>query len=263
MFHLTREVRFGVDSGADAQLLAPPANSFAGFPTLGGLGAHFALQVTLAGQLDPDSQYLINIKRIDSAVRQRAIGMVMAAFRAIPPRPAARLAIDLFAALREGWGNIDLQSIRLALSPYLSVAVQAPEQTMVRLSQRFEFSASHRLNNPGLSDEENRRIFGKCSNPHGHGHNYELRVTLRGEPDANGLLIEIPAFERIVATQVIDRLDHKNLNIEVPAFASLIPSVENIARIIYGMLVAHIPSPAQLHSVTVWETSKTWCEYSE
>ena len=135
---------------------------------------------------------------------------------------------------------------------------------MMRLSQKFEFSASHRLHNPQLSDEENRKTFGKCNNPLGHGHNYEVQVTLLGTPDATGVLIDIPAFERIVAETVIERFDHKNLNAEVPEFRALIPSVENIAKVIYDLLKPRLKSDrANLVSVTVWETPKTCCEYTE
>jgi 6-pyruvoyltetrahydropterin/6-carboxytetrahydropterin synthase len=135
---------------------------------------------------------------------------------------------------------------------------------MLRLSQKFEFSASHRLHNPALSDEENRTCFGKCNNPAGHGHNYELQVTLRGEPDANGVLCDVPAFERIVGETVIEHFDHKNLNAELEDFRELIPSVENIARVIFGLLKPKFETGrARLASVTVWETPKTWCEYFE
>lgn len=135
---------------------------------------------------------------------------------------------------------------------------------MVRLSQKFEFSASHRLHNPSLSDQANRDTFGKCNNPHGHGHNYEVQVTLAGEPDAGGVLVDVPVFERIVAEAAIDRFDHKNLNVELPEFEDVIPSVENIARAIYRLLKPRFSdSRGKLASVTVWETPKTSCEYSE
>ena len=135
---------------------------------------------------------------------------------------------------------------------------------MVRLSQKFEFSATHRLHNPALTDDANRSTFGKCNNPHGHGHNYEVQVTLAGEPDASGLLVEVPRFERTVAEAVIDRFDHKNLNVELPEFREAIPSVENIARVIYRLLKPRFgEARGKLASVTVWETPKTWCEYSE
>jgi 6-pyruvoyltetrahydropterin/6-carboxytetrahydropterin synthase len=135
---------------------------------------------------------------------------------------------------------------------------------MVRLSQKFEFSATHRLHNPALSDDENCRTYGKCNNPHGHGHNYEVQVTLAGTPGKTGLLVDVPAFERIVATTVIDRFDHKNLNVELAEFRDVIPSVENIASTIFKLLKPPFTDMgAKLASVTVWETPKTWCEYSE
>ena len=139
------------------------------------------------------------------------------------------------------------------------------------ITRRAEFSASHRLHNPSLSDDENRAKFGKCNNPHGHGHNYEVQVTLRGTPDPKtGVVTDVPAFEQIVAATVIDKLDHKNLNVEVPEFRDgeggrgLIPSVENIAMTIYRLLKPKLAlGDTRLASVTVWETPKTWCEYSE
>ena len=135
---------------------------------------------------------------------------------------------------------------------------------IVTVTRRLRFNAAHRLHNPALSDEENKALFGKCNNPCGHGHNYEVQVTLVGEPDANGLLVDIPAFERVVAEAAIDRFDHKNLNVELPEFKDVIPSVENIARVMYRLLKPRFAkSRGNLASVTVWETPKTWCEYSE
>lgn len=131
---------------------------------------------------------------------------------------------------------------------------------MIRLTQKFEFSASHRLHNPALSDAANRACFGKCNNPAGHGHNYEVQVAISGKPKADGTLVCLPDLERLVASTVIDRFDHKHLNLEVPEFAELNPTVENIARIIFGLLK---PVVANLASITVWETPKTWCEFSE
>ena len=276
MFRLTREVRFAVnaDDPARAPTSANP-NGYAGAPPLLGFGQFLALQVTLLGELDPSSHYLRNIKEIDQAVRRAAVPLLSeratAAFRrrapaADTPGPVSAL-LDTFAALRGAWPGATLDALRLGLSPFLSLAVLASEVDMpaARLSHKFEFSASHRLHNPDFTDEQNRRTFGKCSNPHGHGHNYELQVTLAGPPETvTGLLIDLPAFEQIVATTVIDRFDHRNLNVEVADFNDLIPSVENIARVIYRLLKPRFADAgAKLASVTVWETPKTWCEYSE
>ncbi|RME41388.1 MAG: 6-carboxytetrahydropterin synthase [Planctomycetota bacterium] len=133
---------------------------------------------------------------------------------------------------------------------------------MVELTRAFEFSAAHRLWSETLSDEENLRIFGKCSNPHGHGHNYVLEVTVGGTPDeVTGTLIGPPELDRVVRERVIDPFDHKNLNVEVPEFCTINPSVENIARVIWDRLV-EVLGPQRLARVRVWETAKTYAEYA-
>ena len=267
MFRLTREVRFAVNSQRDAQLAGKPSNSYAGFPSLTGLGHYFALRVSVTGPLDPASQYLINIKKIDAIVREHGVPLVQAAVctggQLRTPELLVRALFDrLGPALPSGAA---LHGLTLSLSPFLCFGCLASELPMVRLSQKFEFSATHRLHNPSLSDEENCRTYGKCNNPHGHGHNYEVQVTLAGEPDQSvGVLIDVPAMERIVSSTVIDRFDHKNLNVETEEFRDLIPSVENIAMVIFRMLKPQFERQrARLASVTVWETPKTWCEYSE
>ena len=132
---------------------------------------------------------------------------------------------------------------------------------MVRLTQCFEFSAAHRLHVAKFSDEENRRTFGKCNNPGGHGHNYQVEVTVAGTPDSgDGCVLPLPRLEQIVKESVIDRLDHKHLNTDTPEFASVNPSVENIAVAIWRMLADKV-APARLDSVRVWETPKTFAEY--
>ena len=260
MHRLTRQVRFGINDVAESDLEGPPTNSYAGFPTLSGFGRYLSLEVTLAGDPDPTSSYVVNIKEIDEAVRSRAIPVIGRAIRAGGAKPAVMVS-ELFKLLSD-WPPLTLEKVRLNLSPFLSLTATAAELSMIELSQKFEFSATHRLHNPVASDEQNRKTFGKCNNPHGHGHNYELQVTLTGTPDSSGVLIDIPAFERIVAQTVIDKFDHKNLNIELPEFKERIPTVENIALVIYRLLKPKFDA-TKLKSVTVWETPKTWCEYSE
>ena len=104
-------------------------------------------------------------------------------------------------------------------------------------------------------------MFGKCNNPNGHGHNYVVEVTISGELDGRtGAVLPLPRFEQIVSERVISLLDHKHLNLEVREFREVNPSVENIARVVWEMLVDHLV-PARLHSVRVWETPKTWAEH--
>lgn len=259
MFRLTREVRFTIDPRQPAQIAV--TNGYGGYPSQTGFGNYFALRVTLEGELQPDTGYLRNIKEIDEVIRREGIAILAQAMRG--GDGATAVPVGLFAKLRGGWPGASLDQIDLSLTPFLSVGCLAKEYPMVRLSQKFEFSAAHRLHNPAMSDAENRQAFGKCNNPLGHGHNYELQVTLVGTPDTGGRLIAVPAFEQIVADAVIDRFDHKFLNTEVAEFRELNPSVENIAKVIYGLLKPRFAGPARLAGVTVWETPKTWCEYSE
>jgi 6-pyruvoyltetrahydropterin/6-carboxytetrahydropterin synthase len=264
MFRLTREVRFAVNlrgQADDPQLADGPTNSFGGFPSVTGLAIFLAARVTLRGPLDPTTQYLVNIKEIDELLRSNLRSLVRLIRNETPTPPA--LLRHLNRLCHDRWGD-RVESVALAASPLQHWSLHRNESPMIRLSQKFEFSASHRLHSPALSDEENRKCFGKCNNPAGHGHNYELEVTLSGEPDATGLLCDIPTFERIVAETVIEPFDHKNLNAEVQQFRDLMPSVENIAMVIFRLLKPRFASArSKLASVTVWETPKTWCEYAE
>lgn len=260
MFRLTREVRFAVNDLPDDQLESPPSNSFGGYPSLRGFGQHFKLAVTLEGELDPRSCYLRNIKEIDQVVRTKAISLITRSRRL---NATASLLPNLFNEISVEWAPAKVHAITLGFTPTLCLTQLASEHPMhTRLSQKFEFSAAHRLHNPALSDDENRRTYGKCNNPAWHGHNYSVQVTLRG--DGGKLTLGLPAMEKIVTEHAIDKLDHKNLNVEVAEFAELIPTVENIAMVIHRMLKGRfIDVGGDLASVTVWETPKTWCEYSE
>ena len=128
---------------------------------------------------------------------------------------------------------------------------------MLELTQSFEFSASHRLACPGLSEEENHRLFGKCSNVHGHGHNYILEVGASANEKAISSLL--PELDRIVRREIIERFDHKNLNVECAEFAELNPTVENIAQVIFDRLERELEA-GRLRKVRVWETAKTYAE---
>lgn len=133
---------------------------------------------------------------------------------------------------------------------------------MVELTQCFEFSASHRLHVASLSEDENRRVFGKCNNPSGHGHNYRVEITVAGEASGpTGRVVELPMFEETVRREVIDRFDHKHLNTDTAEFAALNPSVENIARVIWELLRDKF-APVRLKRIRVWETAKTYAEFA-
>src|SRR5437588_1551535 len=125
---------------------------------------------------------------------------------------------------------------------------------MVYLTRRAEFSASHFYHNPKLSPEENRRIFGKCNNPHGHGHNYTLEVTVAGNVDErSGFVIDLKQLKDTMNREVIEGLDHRHLNQEVPEFRDKIPNTENLAIAIWNRLAGKL-NGAKLHRVRVYET---------
>lgn len=111
---------------------------------------------------------------------------------------------------------------------------------MIRLTRRYRFSASHRLHAAGLPDVRNREIYGKCNNPHGHGHDYVVEVSVRGPVDpASGKAADIAALDALVSRCVLAPFDHKDLNSEIPAFARLVPTTENLAVEIRSRLAAN------------------------
>jgi 6-pyruvoyltetrahydropterin/6-carboxytetrahydropterin synthase len=265
MFRLTRQVRFAVD---DASVESSPrdnesGNGWSGVPELTGFARFFELDVTVAGDLESESQYLINIKTIDTAVRKRLVPIVRGALRGDGPPNPARLIAVLHAKLAAELSPVQLHELRLWSSPFQSVMVRTGELPMIRYTQQFEFAASHRLHNPALSDDQNRQMFGKCNNPLGHGHNYIVEIAVLGTPGDSAGLVDQHEF-RTAVTRVIDRFDHRHLNHELPEFQEQIPTVENIAKVIYGLLKSPLQGHrAKLASVKVWETAKTSCEYSE
>ena len=126
----------------------------------------------------------------------------------------------------------------------------------MKLTRRYRFSASHRLDTPVLSPEENRRLYGKCNNPYGHGHNYVLDVTVEGRVDTTGQVVDREALDRLVQEQVLRGVDHKDLNTDVPAFAESVPTTENLASIIEGLLVRRWELPARLARIRISETDR-------
>ena len=132
---------------------------------------------------------------------------------------------------------------------------------MVYATRRETFSAAHRIYNPNFTDEENQRIFGKCSNPNWHGHNYTLEVVVAGEvnPDT-GYVINLKDLKEIIIENVIKKVDHKNLNIETDFMKGIIPTSENITIAIWKQLEDKIPS-GKLFSVKLYETENNYFEY--
>ncbi|XP_023693003.1 6-pyruvoyl tetrahydrobiopterin synthase [Paramormyrops kingsleyae] len=123
------------------------------------------------------------------------------------------------------------------------------------------FSACHRLHNKSLSDEENKKIFGKCNNPHGHGHNYKVEVTVRGKIDhVTGMVMNLTDLKRYIEEAVMIPLDHKNLDKEVPYFENVVSTTENLAVYIWDRLLKLLP-PGLLYEIKIHETDKNIVVY--
>ncbi len=132
---------------------------------------------------------------------------------------------------------------------------------MVTVTRRLKFNAAHRVHNPALSDEENRRMFGKCNNPYGHGHNYTLDVSVAGETDPNtGYVFDLSRLKELVTREVIDIVDHHNLNIDVAFMQGVIPTAENMIVQFWHILEGSI-SPGKLVRLVLWETENNYVEY--
>lgn len=132
---------------------------------------------------------------------------------------------------------------------------------VVHITRRAHFNAAHRLHNPEKSDEWNLATFGKCNNPNWHGHNYELEITVSGEPAADtGFVIDLSELKQIMNDRVIDICDHANLNLDVPFLQGIMPSTENFAVGIWRQLVDALPS-GTLTSVKLFETPQNFVEY--
>jgi 6-pyruvoyltetrahydropterin/6-carboxytetrahydropterin synthase len=131
----------------------------------------------------------------------------------------------------------------------------------VKVSRKEHFNAAHRLYNPAWSDDQNEKIFGKCNNPHYHGHNYEVIVSLIGEPDpATGYVFDMKVLSDLIRENVLVKLDHKNLNLDTEFFKDLNPTAENIAVTIWNILRQKIDSNLEL-KITLYETERNFVEY--
>jgi len=134
-------------------------------------------------------------------------------------------------------------------------------QPQVTVSRRMHFSAAHRVHNHAMSDDENRRTFGKCNNPNWHGHNYVLDVSVRGPTDERtGYVIDLSRVKEIVEREVVSKVDHRNLNLEVDFLKNCIPTTENVVVAFWRVLEPAL-RPAKLTRLVLWETVNNYVEY--
>ena len=132
----------------------------------------------------------------------------------------------------------------------------------VTVTRRLRFNAAHRVHNPALSDDENAAIFGKCNNPNWHGHNYILDVSVEGGIDARtGYVLDLGTLKQLVEREVVDKVDHRNFNLDVEFMRGVIPTSENIVVAFWRLLDNRV-KPARLTRLVLWETENNYVEYT-
>ena len=237
-----------------------------------GHGHNYVLRVTLAGQVAPRTGMVINITELDRILKEvsaefdhKFINLDHPAFHDRIPTTenlAAYMRDRIEDTLRsQPEKDYRLALVRLYEEPSLwSDVVSGEGKNMASLTKTFGFSAAHRLHSPALSEEENRAVFGKCNNLHGHGHNYELEVTVSGPiAPQTGMVMDLVELMQVVQEEVLDRFDHKHLNEDTQEFQRLNPTGENIIRVIWDLLKPRLGD--SLTRVGLWETPKNFFEY--
>jgi 6-pyruvoyltetrahydropterin/6-carboxytetrahydropterin synthase len=259
MHLLTRTVRLCMlPPGAPAGT----KNTYAGTPSLTAMGAFYAFDISVRGSPDAQTGYLRDIKVIDRAAHAVLLPGVQVAYADATTTPALTLA-KLLAPLDAALGG-GLSRVRWHLSPFFSMEMHMDQTSHVTLREKFDFAAAHRLHVPSRSDAENREMFGKCNNPHGHGHNYQFEPAVRVAAGTSANAVAM--IESLAQSVILDRFDHKHLNEDTPEFdprrGGVNPSVENIAKVFFELLEPHVANAgAQLLHITVWETDRTSATY--
>ena len=280
MHLLSRQIRFAIDPFADS--IETGANSYCAKPTADGLSLFFALWVELTGPVTPDTGFVINVSHIDKIVRDKAVEIFdkfiknkFSLKEQISFEQIGQLLSQVWQTIEKDFLPAKIDTLTVQLSPARKLAIKENGGDMLYFSEKFEFAASHTLWNDKFSDDENYKIFGKCANKSGHGHNYILEVTVRcltpgpvpgdRSRDSNGAgsnPLRAGDFERVVNEQFIKIVDHKNLNTDVAYFKKINPTVENIAQFAFNSLKDKL-KPLELDCITVWENDRTFCTYKK
>jgi len=238
-----------------------------------GHGHNYVLEVSVTGPVSPADGMVINIKDVDAILKKVLAPIDHKMLNTALPEFADRvpttenLAQALWARIPHKMGGGTCTALRLEEHPGLHVEMNGVNPTMVYLTCAIEFSASHRLHTDQLSADENRRVYGKCNNPNGHGHNYVAEMTVVGAPDPRtGVVIDVGQFEKLLKDEIDARFDHKHLNLDTDFFKDKPATAENIAIVIWTLLESKIPAcrvcgSVSLHRVRLIETARSWFDY--
>lgn len=223
-------------------------------------GHNYVLEVTASGEVNTTTGMVVNIKTIDDVLQQKvvqrfaqkSINDEVPGFERTPPG-IENLLRFFQLELHELPEKTKLERLRLEETPTFYGELEGNKVTLTRI---YEFAASHRLQQNAVSHDENLRLYGKCNNPHGHGHNYVLEVTVGGEPDERtGFVTDLEVLDRAVEERVLLRYDHKHLNTDVPELKGKVPTSEVVATEIFRQLDGHVPGV--LERVRLKETDRS------
>jgi 6-pyruvoyltetrahydropterin/6-carboxytetrahydropterin synthase len=230
-------------------------------------GHNYVVTATIAGRVDPATDVLADLRAIDPLLRDvvdrldhRRLDVEYEPLGGREPG-VEPLAVALFGelarAVRGALPQARLASLRVAETDDLWADHAGGD--LVELTRSYSFSAAHRLARAELSDEENRSLYGKCANPHPHGHDYRVEVTVSGAPDPEtGLVTDLGGLDRCVHEVVLARFDHRYLNAEVPPFDRVVPTGERIAQRVWELLAPVTPGLAR---IVVYETPRSAFSY--
>ncbi len=208
-------------------------------------GHNYVAWVAIAGEVEPATGMVVNIKDLDAILQRRVVGVLdqcslndqVPFFLERAPSLENLLEFCRLQLEPELPNKVRLIAIRIAETDSLSAALELKPDPMISLTRTYEFAASHRLHSPHLSDEDNVRAYGKCNHVHGHGHNYVLEVTVAGVPDrASGMLVDLDRLDEVVNREIVDRYDHRNLDLDIEELRGRPTTSENVAQAIFDRL---------------------------
>lgn len=266
MLYLSRQMEFSAAHSYRIESWSEAKNKevFGPCSNVNGHGHDYTVEVMVRGELNKQSGIVVNITEIDKAMKSvvetnldgKFLNKENPFFQKIIPT-TENIVTYLWESLDGKIENCLLSKITLFENDFLYS--EKGESDMVRLTRKYHFCTAHRLHSEQLSDEENQAIFGKCNNPYGHGHNYYLEVTVSGKPDPiTGMIADIGAIDRIVDQEIMQRFDHKHLNLDTDEFKHLNPTSENVAVVIWDLLTSKL---SNLYKVGLYETAKNYFEY--
>ena len=270
MHYLTRQVAFEASHALRIPELSDKENYELFGPATNDHGHNYVVEATIKGAVSNSDGMVINLADLDQLLRDRVLTHfdhkhinlqhpVFAYDSHLQPT-LENIAIEIWNTLGSCSKSTNLYRVRI----YEDTALFADyfgKKRMVYLTKVYDFSASHRLHSQLLSEDENHEIFGKCNNPHGHGHNYVLEVMVKGEVHPKTGMVVAPGFlDEIVQKQIHARFDHRHLNLDTPEFEALNPTSENFVKVIWDLLEEPL-KPIILHRLRLKETPRNHFDY--